>query len=277
MTTGLQMGTEHCRAPAKPHIQIGRDTVTKRGCPARMSVEVTKTRLAAEIAQSTGLFAVPQVLSFDRETGTAVFERIVGAVPLGKADPSRDRELLELIGRSLAAVHAGLRLPDAVRIPLPAELASAQGGQVTLHGDVTGDNVLVCRDRRIPIFIDWQMTDVHGGAATTGTAYFDLAWFINYQFYEVRPLVAWKSAAPLAAKTFLEAYFSQADATATSIEGFWLYLQRFVDYKIASRRSQGIRTRLRLLPTHCRFRRFAKEGMCKTCAGALRSRDMLRG
>jgi len=261
------MGTEHCSAPAKPHIRIGRDTVTKRGCPARMSIEVTKTRLAAEIAQSTGLFAVPQVLSFDPETGTAVFERIVGAVPLGKADPSCERDLLELIGWSLAAVHAGLRLPDDVRIPLPAELASPEGGHVTLHGDVTGDNILVCRDRRIPVFIDWQMTDVHGGAATTGTAYFDLAWFINYQFYDVRPLVAWKSAAPRVAKTFLEAYFSRADAAA-SMEGFWRYLQRFVDYKIASRRLQGIRTRMRLLPTHFRFRRFAESGMRNMTAGA---------
>lgn len=160
-------------------ITIGKNAVTKTAAPELMLVEVEKTRRAHEIGKDCGLFRVPEVLEYDKTTGTAVFERL-DVKPVSSAIPwGNDRNaLVESLGTSLAIIHRNLILPEDMLVPLPSDF-SLPHDEVFLHGDVSVDNVCVGNSWPPLIIIDWQMTPKYGGRATFGTRYFDILWFIN--------------------------------------------------------------------------------------------------
>ena len=188
------------------------DTVVKRRDPDQLRVEVEKTRRAWEIAQAGDLFLVPRVLKYNPPGDSAVFERMHGIRSV--ADPIAFQAdctaLLEKVGRSLAVIHQRFRLPDEMKAPLPEELRLTGDTEVFLHGDFNTDNVAVATSDGRLVILDWMTTDVHGHAATYGTRYFDLAWFINGMFYlpTFRYLLARPE--PPRARVFLKAYFDAA-------------------------------------------------------------------
>lgn len=196
-------------------ICVERDRVVKTADPARLRVEVEKTRRAHEIGGRSGLFRVPAVLEHDEAQGVAVFERIRGLRPVRSALLSGGRGgrgLAEQCARALAAIHRELALPEAMKIPLPPELA-ASGPGVFLHGDFNGANV--CRgggNGLELVVLDWQMTPRHGGQATHGTRLFDVVWFVNFLLWAPgwRHVVG-DPAGPMV-RVFLDAYFREAAA-----------------------------------------------------------------
>jgi tRNA A-37 threonylcarbamoyl transferase component Bud32 len=229
-------------------ISISKSTVTKKGNPARMRIEVEKCRRAFQIGRDCELFHVPQVLDYNDSNGVAVFERIDGIKPIKNAVSWGDEyaSLAEILGSSLAMIHEKLKLPHEMIVPLPPEL-SFPGCDVFIHGDPSVYNI--CVGKRWPpiVILDWQMTLIHGGQATFGTRYFDLMWFIDNLVY--RPTIRYLFSNPLTtvSSKFLDAYFKTARLEYKADE-ITSYAKHFFDLKKPLRKQQESRRFHFLLP-----------------------------
>jgi aminoglycoside phosphotransferase (APT) family kinase protein len=108
----------------------------------------------------------------------------------------RDRRLIgicERVGGALAQLHAEMRLPDALRIPLPASLASEPADECALHGDLNGSNVGYDSSTDRVVILDWSAAPALRVAATVGSRYFDVVWFTLF-FFRFRPgtaIIGW--------------------------------------------------------------------------------------
>jgi hypothetical protein len=194
--------------------------------------EVEKTRRAGDISAGCGLFRTPQVLDYDEARGEVVFERIAGLQPvrLILTDVTRSRQLLENLGRALAAIHRELRLPAELKIPLPRAYCG-DGEQVFFHGDVSIDNVNVLDGSPLPVILDWQTTPLLGGRATYGTCYFDLAWLLHNLFNRPTFRMCFKDRITTLARGFVAAYAAQ---TGEPFQGdsFFAYLEKFFNLEL---------------------------------------------
>ena len=192
-------------------IEFSKHTVIKSSAPELMRVEVEKTRRAYSIAQDSGLFRVPEVLEHDISQGTAVFERIDGIEPIRTGVPwGKSYDMVsENLGTALAAIHQDLAIPDELRLPLPAEFALS-GNEVCIHGDPSVENVCIDRRSSQIVILDWQMTPVYGGAATIGTRFFDLMWFVNNLLFRPTPRYLFSNPVASPSRRFIESYFRSA-------------------------------------------------------------------
>jgi len=229
-------------------ISISRNTVSKKGDPTLMRVEVEKCRRASEIGRDCKLFRVPQVLDYDESNGVAIFERINGIKPIKNAVSWGDEyaALAEILGSSLAIIHENLTLPNEMIVPLPSQL-TFPGCDVFIHGDLSVYNVCVEKDWPPIVILDWQMTRMHGGKATYGTRYFDLMWFIDNLVY--RPTLRYIFGNPLrtVSKIFLDSYFKTARIEYKADE-ITSYAKHFFDLKKPLRKQQESRRFHFLLP-----------------------------
>ena len=125
-------------------MEFSGDIARKRGPADRLAIEAAKTTAAAAVGARSGSFHVPSVVRFDAAGGLLETERVHGFASLLQLVLRRDPRLLDIcerVGRALAEVHAELRLPEALRIPLPAPLAGDAADACVLHGDLNGSNV----------------------------------------------------------------------------------------------------------------------------------------
>lgn len=217
-------------------IEITDAAVIKRGDPRLMRIEAEKTLRAGAIARSSGLFRVPRILDYDDSGGVLVSERIPGLVGIRRArlDGKRLLGMADRAGEALAAVHRELRLPPGMEKPLDPPW-SAMGNLCYIHGDFSAENVCIDPDRPdVPVVIDWQTTQRHGGEATFDSAYFDIAWFINNWFY--KPIHLLRPARENAVCTaFLGAYAKAA--IGFDLRAFNDYHRAFFGNKIDARDS----------------------------------------
>lgn len=241
-------------------LDIRDDVVVKIGAPALMRVEAAKTIGGYKVAESCGLFRVPKVLDYDDATGTLTLERLHNIEPLMPAIAfmKGGESILERIGRSLAAIHRDLTLPDDMKVGLPPELTLPGETQAFFHGDFNGSNVCIDKQDQTIVVLDWQMTWMHGETATYGTRYFDLTWFVNYLF--CRPLHRYLFARPVAsdARLFLESYFDASEINCPLPE-LHEYMKGFFEDKLARRRRKcPLVKRLLLVPANVRLMAFVK-------------------
>jgi hypothetical protein len=208
-----------------------------------MRIEAEKTSRASVIACETGLFRVPRVIDYDAVGGVLTIERIPGLIGIRRAglNDSALSKLAARAGTSLAAVHRDLRLPAGMDKPLDPPWSGKERLSY-IHGDFSAENV--CIDPAhpdVPVIIDWQTTQRHGGDATFDSAYFDLAWFINNWFY--KPIYRLRPAREHAvAKAFLDAYAGAADGFER--HAFGRYHRAFFESKIKARKaSMSLTTR----------------------------------
>jgi len=206
--------------------------VTKIADPQKMCIEIEKSIKAYDIGVKSGLFYVPKVLDYNTSKGLAVFERINNLHPV--IDHLKDRkkffEVVELAGRAISVVHEELTLPINMTIELPAEF-KLHGQEVYFHGDFNGRNVCSIQGKTSLVILDWQMTSMHGGEATYGTRYFDLAWFINYFIWKPSLKSLLIGQIKKATDIFLTAYFKNTKSL-TDTEEFLCYLHNFLNIKI---------------------------------------------
>lgn len=177
-----------------------------------MRVEIEKMQQARILGIESGLFSVPEIVSFDEVSGTLTMHRIprIRGIRQFRLSSSKQYELIDRLGKAISLVHEQLRLPDEMRIPLPQGL-DHPGEGVFLHGDLSTENVCLTDDPHPKIvLIDWQMSPRYGGRATWGTRYFDIAWFIGNLFR--RPI--WKYVygpdANMSAAIFVNSYMRNA-------------------------------------------------------------------
>jgi hypothetical protein len=242
----------------KHSLRLDGRTVVKSAHPRYLRVEIEKTRRAARIAKETGLFRVPDVLDYDDRKGTAVFERIPGLRTIREAARSnRERgEAAARIGRALAIIHRDLRLPDDMTLPIPGAFMDG-GGDVFLHGDFGLRNIAFEPGSDVPVILDWQFTDMHGGEATFGSRYFDLVWFVNTLIWI--PTAGHLIRDPIApvAGPFVESYYRTAGLPYDE-EALSGYAARFFEAKRPERGTGSRRFRIFVPRCHALSARFVR-------------------
>ena len=123
-------------------MQIQGDRLIKRQSPKHSRLERERTQFGARVAAESGLFEVPDILSYDDAEGEITFRYIHGAVALRDYLVKRSEpELMTRAGRALAAIH------DAD--------VDSNGPGVLWHGDFGVGNVLYSEDRDRITIIDW--------------------------------------------------------------------------------------------------------------------------
>jgi hypothetical protein len=135
-------------------------TVVKRQAPESARRELAKASAAYELSRHTKLFRAPRIVSVDADSGTLVFERLVGfcALRAALAAMSEDaqHETLTKVARILRVVHESLPLSP----PWSHEVLDAASRPVLqgkLHGDFTLDNLLYETSTGELAVIDWSM------------------------------------------------------------------------------------------------------------------------
>ena len=173
--------------PRRASINIREDEVIKRQSPRLSAIERARTSAAYHTAESTGLFTVPKIRSYDDKRGIICFERITNIVGLktAMANPEDAERLVIAAGRAIAATHKFLVIPDeAVRIK-GSDYGIGEGyPEVPLHGDFGTANVFVSQDLMQIIVIDWLGGHWRPGVdASIGPAAIDLGNFLMTLFY----------------------------------------------------------------------------------------------
>jgi tRNA A-37 threonylcarbamoyl transferase component Bud32 len=204
----------------KANLRFDGKVVRKTGNPAFLRVEYEKTVRAHELGEQSGLFSTPRALRFDAQKGMLEFERVDGLKPLGQVvageDP-RTSDLLRKAGRVLAAIHAGLLLPDDLTKELPGGWRSSSTVSRFLHGDFTLANVCIQEPTGRLVVLDWSSAPIYKDAVTVGPVSFDILWFL-YNLFEAMPLKL-KHSVPAAklASAFYEGYLS-ADQSGVTVD-----------------------------------------------------------
>jgi hypothetical protein len=193
-------------------VSLHGDVMVKTQEPAASRRERLRTLAGKKVGQQTGLFVVPEIVSFDDARGEIVFERL-HLVGLQEALSNRDRSM-ELVGRAaeaLAAIHGRMELSEGARRPDTGALGvSPQSDPVPLHGDYGVFNILFLPASDRMVVIDWANADWIGVDADLGAPEIDIAVFMISLFHR-RPFGPWPlSRRHEVARHFLTTYASAA-------------------------------------------------------------------
>jgi aminoglycoside phosphotransferase (APT) family kinase protein len=246
-------------------MELSGDVARKRGPADRLALEAAKTDAAARVAARSGSFHVPAVVRFDATAGVLETQRVHDFVSLMQLVVRRDPRLIavcERVGRAVADVHADLRLPDALRIPLPAMLAGDPGDECVLHGDLNGSNVGYDPSTDRVVLVDWSAAPALGVAATVGSRYFDILWFALF-FFRFRPGTALTGWSPERwAGAFLAGYADASGAfSAAKLRAYHERARAFLENDLRAeqaRRGLGIRGLPYRVWRQLGFRRFER-------------------
>jgi hypothetical protein len=160
------------------------DMVVKIQEPRASRRERLRTLAGREVGQRTGLFIVPEILSFDDVSGKIIFERLrLTWLREALSDPARSLELVSRAAAALAAIHGQMESPDGA-------FASSAGGRSTgperspvpLHGDFGMRNVFYLRASDRIAIIDWSNADWIDFDADLGPPEVDIAVFLMSLF-----------------------------------------------------------------------------------------------
>ena len=124
-------------------VEVDGDHVVKRQFPTRSRLERERCEFGSRVAASSGLFEVPEVLSFDDDAGEIIFRLVRAAVPLKTYLAARPRpELLERAGHALASIHTAC--------------SDSEDVDVCWHGDYGMGNLLYGEIRDELTIVDWS-------------------------------------------------------------------------------------------------------------------------
>jgi hypothetical protein len=186
------------------------DTVVKIQEPEASRRERLRTLAGQRVGEQTGLFVVPEIVSFDDSRGEIVFQRLgVTALRQVISDPSRSRRLIGLSAEALAAIHTQMEPSDgATKICAGAPGFAPERNAVPLHGDFGLRNIFYLPGSDRIAIIDWANTDWLRLDADLGPPEIDIAIFLVSLFYR-RLFGPWPvSRRPELARHFLTTYAS---------------------------------------------------------------------
>jgi tRNA A-37 threonylcarbamoyl transferase component Bud32 len=213
-----------------------KNTVIKKSLPKLAKIEFIKTIKAISISKKFNLFQVPEIYDYDEKNGIIIFERIHNLKGLGCLNFNKDlyKNVISKTGESLAIIHNNLQLPYNMKIALDEKI-DFPGDKIYFHGDFSVENVNIINNTHKLIILDWQMTNIHGGKATYGTRYFDIAWFINNLFS--KPIYKYLFSRDIdnLAKLFLDSYFNICNDTNCNKYDFFRYLRFFFNNNMQER------------------------------------------
>lgn len=167
------------RAVPQRVISLRENEVIKVQEPEASRRERLRTMAGREVGQRTGLFVVPEIVTFDDSRGEIVFERLkLTGLREVLADDGRSMELVGRAAAALAAIHGHMKLAD--------EATGHRGGigigagrvAVPLHGDFGMRNIFYLPDSDDIAIIDWANAEWTGVEGDRGLPEIDLAVFL---------------------------------------------------------------------------------------------------
>jgi aminoglycoside/choline kinase family phosphotransferase len=169
---------------ARRAVSVRDNSVVKLQDPAASRRERLRTLAGRDVGLRSGLFVVPDVLSFDDDRGEITFERLhLTWLREAMSTSGRSLELAGRAGAALAAIH-GQMCPPAVMPPGTAEAHVGGGGRaVPLHGDYGMRNVFYLADTDRLAIIDWSNADWIGVEGDVGPPEADVAVFLMSLFH----------------------------------------------------------------------------------------------
>jgi hypothetical protein len=176
-------------------VSVQENVVIKVQQPEASRRERLRTLAGQDVAQQTGLFVVPRIVSFDDSSGEIVFERLE-LMEMRRALSSLDRslELVERAAGALAAIHRYLKpYRHAVSINAGEVGPSPAGDRVSIHGDFGMRNVFYIPGSDGLAIIDWSNAHWMGVDADIAEPEIDVAVFILSLFHR-RPFGPWRVA-----------------------------------------------------------------------------------
>lgn len=169
---GMPLVTAQSSTPRRA-ISVRGDTVIKIQDPIASRRERLRTQAGRDVGLKTGLFSVPEIVSFDDARGEIVFQRFnLTAIRQALSDPSRSMDLAGRAAQALAAIHGHMKVGDD-----PAR------GSVPLHGDFGMRNVFYLADSDRLAIIDWMNADWIGFDGDIGAPEIDVAVFLISLFH----------------------------------------------------------------------------------------------
>lgn len=195
----------------KRAILVRGDLVIKIQEPGASRRERLRTLAGREVGQQTGLFVVPEIVSFDDSRGEIVFQRLRLTTGLRPAlsESGQSMELVSRAAEALAAIHGQMKSSEgAIRIS-SSEMGISPGRElVPLHGDFGMRNIFCLPDTDGIALIDWANADWIGLDADLGPPEIDLAVFL-LSFFNRRVFGPWPvSRRHEVARHFLATYAS---------------------------------------------------------------------
>jgi hypothetical protein len=156
------------------------DAVVKVQEPGASRRERLRTLAGQKVGRQTGLFVVPEIVSFDDSRGEIVFERLrMTALREVAADPSRSMELVGRAAEILAAIHRDMESSDGTTIVYADGMGiGLERDPVPLHGDFGLRNLFHLHESDRIVVIDWANTDWLGIDADFGAPEIDIAAFL---------------------------------------------------------------------------------------------------
>jgi tRNA A-37 threonylcarbamoyl transferase component Bud32 len=154
-------------------VLVGDSVVVKTQETTTSRRERIRTQAASLVAEQTGLFVVPKIISFDDAQGQIVFERL----PItGLHEILRDRDqglvMMQRMAEALAATHGRMVISE-----------TAPKGWVPLHGDFALTNVLHLPGADRLAIIDWANAEWTGFDGDYGPPELDVAVFLTSLFH----------------------------------------------------------------------------------------------
>jgi hypothetical protein len=166
-------------------VSLRDNMVVKVQEPSASRRERLRTLAGRKVGQETGLFVVPEIVSFDDARGEIVFERLhLTKLREVLSDRGRGMEVLGRAAKVLAAIHGRMEPGEGAR----RTLAGAPGGSarrdlVPLHGDFVVFNILFLPASDRMVVIDWANADWIGVDADLGAPEIDIAVFLISLFH----------------------------------------------------------------------------------------------
>lgn len=191
-------------------VSVQGDVVIKVQRPEASRRERLRTLAGQEVAQRTGLFVVPRIVSFDDSRGEIVFERLqMTALRPALSELGRSMELVERAAGALAAIHGQLKSRDGASRIYAGDMGIGPARDpVPLHGDFGMRNIFYLPVSDGLAVIDWANAHWMGVDADLGAPEIDVAVFLMSLFHR-RPFGPWPvSRRHELARRFLATYAS---------------------------------------------------------------------
>lgn len=164
----------------KRAVSVEGDTVIKIQEPGASRRERLRTQAGTAVGRQTGLFAVPEILSFDDSRGEIVFQRMpLTGIRQLLSDETRSMDLVGRAAGVLASIHRQMEPSDEPRASYPDEVdAAPEREPVPLHGDFGMRNIFCLTDSDRLVVIDWANADWIGVDSELGAPEIDVAVFL---------------------------------------------------------------------------------------------------
>jgi tRNA A-37 threonylcarbamoyl transferase component Bud32 len=165
---------------------VAGNTVVKIQEPQASLRERLRTQAGQLVGRETGLFVVPEIVSFDDTRGEIVFERLrLTGIRQILADGTRSMEVAGKAAEVLTAIHSHMvPRPDECPPSYPDEAGMVHKREaVPLHGDFGMRNIFWTADSDLPVVIDWANADWIGTDADCGAPEIDIAVFMISLFH----------------------------------------------------------------------------------------------